>query len=90
MKKVMTITPKPEQERVLTAAIEAGLIKSADDAFDIAVETLQARLAVAGKSETAEQWIRRFHAWTDSHAGQTVVLSDEAMSRESIYGDRGL
>ena len=86
----MTITPKPEQERVLTATMEAGLIKSADDALDIAVETLEARLAVDGKSGTVEEWIRRFHAWTDSHAGQTVVLSDEAMSRQSIYGDRAL
>jgi hypothetical protein len=86
----MTITPKPEQERVLTEAIRAGLIGSAEDALEIAVETLQGRLAVGRESETAGEWIQRFHAWIDSHAGSTTVLSDEAMSRKSIYEDRGL
>ena len=37
-----------------------------------------------------EEWIRRFDAWVASHAGNTVVLPDEAMEREAIYGDRGL
>jgi hypothetical protein len=58
--------------------------------LDIALETLRSKLAVNRESETAEEWIAKFHAWVDSHAGQTVVLSDEAMSRDSIYGDRGL
>lgn len=38
-----------------------------------------------------EEWVREFKAWTRSHAGDDLpVLSDEAMSREFIYGDRGL
>jgi hypothetical protein len=38
-----------------------------------------------------EEWVRRFRAWTRSHAGDNLpVLSDEAISRESLYGDRGL
>lgn len=86
----MIITPKPEQERVLTATIEAGLIQNPEDALDIAVDTLQGKLAVSRESETAEEWIQRFRTWLESHAGSTTVLSDEAMSRESIYGDRGL
>jgi hypothetical protein len=36
-----------------------------------------------------EEWMRQFKAWMQSHAGNTVVLSDEAMERESIYGDHG-
>jgi hypothetical protein len=36
-----------------------------------------------------EEWMRQFKAWMQSHAGNTVVLPDEAMERESIYGDRG-
>jgi hypothetical protein len=94
----MTITPSPEQEQILAEAIQAGLIHSPEEALNLALETLRNRLAVGResetaeerKTETAEEWIARFHAWIDSHAGQTVVLSDEAMSRESIYGDRGL
>ena len=84
----MTITPKPEQERILTDAIAAGLIGSAEDALDIAVATLQSRLKVDGL-QTDEEWLKEFHEWMDSHSWQTVVLSDEAMSRESIYRDRG-
>ncbi len=35
-----------------------------------------------------KEWIRRFDEWVDSHDPNTPVLSDEAMSRESIYPDR--
>jgi hypothetical protein len=38
----------------------------------------------------AEEWVRQFRAWVASHAGNTVVLPDEAMEREAIYADRGL
>ena len=34
------------------------------------------------------EWARQFDAWVDSHDPNTPVLSDEAMSRESIYPDR--
>ena len=85
----MTITLKPEQERVLTEAIEAGLIQSPEDALDIALQELRAKLTMGQESETPEEWIARFHAWVDSHSWQTVVLSDEAMSREFIYRERG-
>jgi hypothetical protein len=36
---------------------------------------------------TQEEWVREFRAWAASHAGNTVVLPDEAMEREAIYGD---
>jgi hypothetical protein len=86
----MTITPKPEQEQVLTQAIQAGLIQTPEDALEIALQELRNKLELGRESETAEEWIAKFNAWADSHAGSTVVLSDEAMSRESIYEDRGL
>jgi hypothetical protein len=35
-----------------------------------------------------EEWVRRFNDWVDSHDPNTPVLSDEAMSRDSIYPDR--
>jgi hypothetical protein len=41
------------------------------------------------ESETADQWIRRFREWAESHPIDTPLLSDEAISRESIYSDRG-
>ena len=85
----MTITPTPEQERILAEALEAGLISRVEDALNLGLETLRSKLPARPAEETAEEWIARFHAWVDSHADQTVVLSDEAMSRESIYDDRG-
>jgi hypothetical protein len=35
-----------------------------------------------------KEWARQFDAWVDSHDPNTPVLSDEAMSRASIYPDR--
>jgi hypothetical protein len=35
-----------------------------------------------------KEWARQFDAWVDSHDPNTPVLSDEAMSRGSIYPDR--
>jgi hypothetical protein len=34
------------------------------------------------------EWFRQFRAWADSHDPNLPVLSDDAMSRESIYPDR--
>ena len=38
---------------------------------------------------SSEERLREFHAWLNSHAGNTIVLPDEAIERESIYGDHG-
>ena len=38
-----------------------------------------------------EEWDKRFEHWTSRHAGSDLpLLSDEAISRDSIHGDRGL
>jgi len=34
-----------------------------------------------------EEWARRFHQWAESHDRTTPLLSDEAISRDSIYPD---
>lgn len=39
---------------------------------------------------TSEEWTRAFLEWTESHRSMNYPLvSDEAISRESIYGERG-
>lgn len=86
----MTITPTPEQEQILVEAMKAGLIEHAEDALNLGMETLRSRLAIRRRSETAEEWIARFHSFVHSHSTSTPLLSDEAISRESMYGDRGL
>lgn len=36
-----------------------------------------------------EEWLVEFHQWLDSHKDRDIpVLSEEAMSRESMYPDR--
>ena len=41
------------------------------------------------ETSTHEEWSAEFHRWVDSHKGEDIpVLSDEAMSRESMYPDR--
>lgn len=89
----MTIRIKPEQEQVIEQAIQAGVIKTADDVLDVGVETIQRRLEARGASTASispEQWLREFHTWVHSHPTTTPLLSDEAISREFIYGTRGL
>ncbi|MCX6975805.1 MAG: hypothetical protein NTZ94_16250 [Verrucomicrobia bacterium] len=34
-----------------------------------------------------KEWARQFRLWAGSHSVTLPVLSDEAMSRESIYSD---
>ena len=41
------------------------------------------------ETATAEEWTRELRAWAASHDPNTPLLSDEAMSRDSIYEGRG-
>lgn len=41
------------------------------------------------ETATPEEWTRAFLEWTESHDRNTTLLSDEAISRESIHGERG-
>lgn len=44
--------------------------------------------SIAHLQETdPEEWARLFHEWAESHDRTTPLLSDEAISRESIYPD---
>jgi hypothetical protein len=88
----MTIQLTPEQEQVIGRAIEAGLIKTADDVVGVGVETIQRRLEGRGApvgSAGAQQWLQDFHSWVHGHPATTPLLSGEAVNRDSIYGTRG-
>ena len=42
------------------------------------------------ETATTEEWIKAFREWAESHRHKnSPMLSDEAISRESIYADRG-
>jgi Arc/MetJ-type ribon-helix-helix transcriptional regulator len=89
----MTIHLNPEQERVIGQAIQAGVIRDADDVVDVGLATIRQRLEAQLVSRTAmdaEQWSEVLHGWVQGHSWETPLLSDEAISRDSIYGTRGL
>jgi Arc/MetJ-type ribon-helix-helix transcriptional regulator len=86
----MTIELKPEQVKAIDRAIGAGLAKSADEVVEAGVEALRDRRQIEAHSENPEEWMRSFRAWAHSHPTTTPLLSDEAVSRDSIYRERGL
>lgn len=88
----MTIQLNPEEEQLIGQAIQAGLISKADDVVAFGVEAIRQRLQARVEAESeldTEQWVREFKAWVQSHPTTTPLLSDEAISRDSIYGARG-
>ncbi|MGD0799732.1 MAG: hypothetical protein ABR906_00300 [Terracidiphilus sp.] len=89
----MVIQLSPEQEQVVGRAIHAGLIHIPDDVVGVGIETIRQRMEARESASTklsAEEWRHELHAWIHSNPSDTPVLSDEAISRESIYGTRGL
>lgn len=83
----MTVTIK------LPPEIEAGLLAQAQaQGLDISgyIEKLvrgQVTVRENGTSDLSpEEWMREFKAWAHSHdADNLPILSDEAISRESMY-----
>jgi hypothetical protein len=89
----MVIALSSEQAQVMDKAIQAGLVGDAEDAAEAGVRIVRLRLEAASRPQktlSKEECSKAFHAWIDSHPKDTPLLSDEAISRESIYGDRGL
>ena len=73
---------------VLTAAAERRGMTIEEWLPKVAMEQVR----VPGTGElwdklTPEEWVREFHAWSEGHDRTTPLLSDEAISRESIYPD---
>ena len=89
----MVIALNPEQEQVVGQAIEAGLIEKAEDAVELGVETIRRRLEAKTLRATQlshEEWSKALHEFVNRDRPEAPLLSDEDISRESIYGDRGL
>lgn len=89
----MTIELNAEQQRVVDDAIQAGVIRSAEDVVEMGIDAVRERLEkqpAASPNESAEEWAERLHNWAESHSRETPLLSDEAISRDSIYGNRGM
>ena len=83
----VTLNLSPEKEAAFKAqaqvrglSLEQWLLEVADQSVPIP--------SIAHLQKTdPQEWARYFDAWVDSHDPNTPVLSDEVMSRESIYPD---
>ena len=89
----MTFQLSPEQEQLIGQAIRLGVIQNPSEIVDVGISTIRQWLETRLASDHVidpEQWSREFHAWVGSHPTTTPLLSEEAISRESIYGTRGM
>jgi hypothetical protein len=92
----VTITLKltPEVEAGLLAQAQAEGLGVSDYVQHLVLEKIGAQPDAAARPAyelPPEEWMRRFKEWSESPAHANLpVLSDYAISRESIYEDRGL
>jgi hypothetical protein len=85
---ILTLNLPPHIEQAFLAEAEARGMSIDDLVRDV----LLTRQPYPSASELPpERWVREFQAWTRSHAADNLpVLSDEAISRDFIYCERGL
>jgi hypothetical protein len=83
----VTLILPPEKEAAFQAQAQARGLTVEQWMLELADQSVQP-VSIAHLQRTdPQEWARRFRAWADSHDPNTPVLSDEAMSRESIYPD---
>jgi hypothetical protein len=83
----VTLNLPPEKEVVFKAQARARGLSLEQWMLEVADQYVQPVSIVHLRKTNPEEWARRFDAWLDGHDPNTPVLSDEAMSRESIYPD---
>jgi len=84
----LTLELSPEREAALKAQAQARGMSIEEWLLDLA-EQLAPSTSIAHLQKTnPKEWARQFHEWAESHDRTTPLLSDEAISRESIYPDR--
>ena len=83
----VTLELKPEvEERIIAEARVRGL--SVEDYIQQELEAI-VRIPQAHEQMPYEEWLRMFNEWVSSHDYiKAPPLSDEAISRESIYRER--
>jgi hypothetical protein len=77
----------PEKEAAFKAEAQARGLSLEQWMLEAAEQRVQPASIVHLQKTDPEEWARRFDEWVDGHDPNTPVLSDEAMSRESIYPD---
>lgn len=72
------------QARLLVQARQSGLSLEA-----FAEKVLREKSGAEEPERGADKRLRLFQDWVASHEGNSAILADDAMERESIYGDHG-
>lgn len=87
---ILMVQIPPELEKRLQAeAAERGVTTA-----EYVRTVLERMFASPGRSPlwmtaTKDEWLNAFNTWMDSHDPTLPPLSEEAVSRESMYGERG-
>ncbi len=83
----VTIDIEPKTYSLLKKIREKGI--SLDDVLKDAINDLEAAVKRSPNDLTVEERIKRFKEWVNMKRNiEAEPLSDEALSRESIYEDR--
>jgi hypothetical protein len=83
----VTLNLPPEKEAAFKAQAQARGLSLEQWMLDVADQQVPL-VSIAHLQRTdPEEWARQFRIWADSHDPNIPVLSDEAMSRESMYPD---
>jgi len=83
----ITIHLPPEKETAFKAQAQARGLSLEQWILEVADQSVQPVSIAHLQKTNPQEWARHFDDWVDSHDPNTPVLSDEAMSRESIYPD---
>jgi uncharacterized protein (DUF1778 family) len=83
----VTLNLSPEKEAAFKAQARARGLSLEQWMLDVADQSAQPVSIAHLQKTNPEECARQFRAWADSRDPKTPVLSDEAMSRESIYPD---
>lgn len=83
----VTLHLPPDKEAAYKAQAAARGLTVEQWMLEVADQHVQPMSIAHLQKTNPQEWARQFRAWADSHDPKITVLSDEAMSRESIYPD---
>jgi len=83
-----TIELSHETAAALKAQAEARGLTLEHWLQELAEQQVQTGSIASLQTTNPKEWARQLRAWAASHDPNLPVLSDEAMSRDSIYPDR--
>jgi hypothetical protein len=83
----ITLELTPAQEAAFQAQAQARGLSLEEWIVDLAKQHVQPASVAHLQKSNPEEWAKHFDAWFYRPRPVTPVLSDEAMSRESVYPD---